>query len=244
MGQIREEVVRSRAADVDDIVERLGKVARRRVRQKMRSPLLSNSGGEGDGVKRKLHETAERVKAKEDAIQKMLDHSVALAYLSEGYMDSIENFRGQTAPVLQEELGEEARRVRGWVDKLRVSAAHRDVRKEGEEEEEGFSREAMKALRLEGTMSAIAMVKHVEKLLQRNHDRQTFLECLHSAVPRTRSPTMEETSLIENYRAQEKQWNERAEKLLRRKSDKADAGMGIVRDVDDVVQETRSLTGG
>ncbi|KAF8954573.1 hypothetical protein BDZ97DRAFT_1864533 [Flammula alnicola] len=106
-------------------------VAHRRAETR-RSNLLYMKNGEEEVVDEvKLDEMHRVNEGKQRQVQEKVNRAVALGWLCEGYIDLISTFRSETAAGLSGMLDEEGKRVEGYVDTLRTNIINSRKRKEG-----------------------------------------------------------------------------------------------------------------
>lgn len=228
---------RQPGSDADATIEDLGAVARTRAKRKTR--YRSQLASQPVITKTDLQYMEEGNKAKVQQIQLQLDKSNALTFVSEHHIRVISTFMGTTSHIIRSSLEEKGAKKDGLVDQLMGLICALPAAEDDHCEQ--FALSVRETVGMRGNFKTLFVVKEVERLIRKCHELETFLR---SATLANIAPTSKDDDiLLDSYHADAKKSQERASKLLTRKVEKAEMGLSLVQDIEDLMRETRTIVG-
>ncbi|KAH9942116.1 hypothetical protein B0H21DRAFT_526913 [Amylocystis lapponica] len=189
-----------------------------------------------------LDTVLQRVMAKEQALQRLSDSSIAFGLSSAHSLQSMLNFSSVTVPELRASLKEQEAAAHGYVDVLRLSIANRE--RASERQDQSSAQDTLPWLNASKSWDRV--LADVQNDLEQAHTKETFLRAV---LPRGTDDsgadgddTARETgALIDAYRNRQAKVDERITKLLTRKLEKAHVGDVLVKNIERLVAEVSVL---
>ncbi|KAF5381755.1 hypothetical protein D9615_005447 [Tricholomella constricta] len=242
MARLRQRLAKIRGpkADAEELLERCCSVARARAGRALRYKPAQELRPE-KVTREELEGKAEKNRAKREELQQLSDHAVALGFLCEHLIASISVFVERTAPVLRASVEEEARLAKGYVDVLRLRICAGDTEGRGHERDGSFVEDVQRACGIRVPNDPKEVIHGVERLLQRSGQQSSLITSITSL--RAPAQTSEEEALIAAYHAGLESVEDRARRLLTRKADKAALGETLVRDIERLKGDLRTIVG-
>ncbi|RDB26768.1 hypothetical protein Hypma_005371 [Hypsizygus marmoreus] len=185
-----------------------------------------------------LDQRLARNRTKENNLQKLSDHTIALGFLCEHFLTTISVFLDQTSSILRSSLQDELPQAKGYIDILRLLVAascHDELRRDG------FIQDVGKACNIRASESSDIVLRDIENLLGRyRHQSSASASFANLHVP---PPNADEEALIASHDKEFEGAEERATKLLARKVEKAGLGNSLVKDMETLLVEMKTIVG-
>ncbi|EDR10199.1 uncharacterized protein LACBIDRAFT_325881 [Laccaria bicolor S238N-H82] len=209
---------RQPGSDADATIEDLGAVARTRAKRKTR--YRSQLASQPVITKTDLQYIEEGNKAKVQQIQLQLDKSNALTFVSEHHIRVISTFMETTSHIIRSSLEEKGAKKDGLVDQLMGLICALPAAEDDHCEQ--FALSVRETVGMRGNFR-----------LKGSSENVSFPSCNYVAKA--------EMADEDSYHADAKKSQERASKLLTRKVEKAEMGLSLVQDIEDLMRETRTI---
>ncbi|KAF9465891.1 hypothetical protein BDZ94DRAFT_1306625 [Collybia nuda] len=215
-------------------VDRIIAIARARAKQRQRFKSHDFPPVSELELEKKYKANEER----ERELQKISDLAVALGFLCEHSISSANLFVEKSSPILRASLEEESPLAKGYIDTLRCIITSPPDEIPGETR---FVQQVKSTCHLRGRITLSEIVACVEATIRKAHRQTLFLEAL--TIPPPSPLTEEQEALIASYSMNANNVQDRTTKLLTRKVEKAEMGYSLAKDVQNLIQEAKTIVG-
>ncbi|KAH9851224.1 hypothetical protein C2E23DRAFT_831526 [Lenzites betulinus] len=228
--RLLEVVARSMGSDTEnpDVVsayERVRAAARTHASSSMayRPPLPE------DETEEDLEGIYQRIADKETDLQNLTDQAAALTLACARALQADSVFVRNTAPQLKEALQEETAATQGHVDALRRSVVNRPRAADATGRSQGND--------LSHGRSFSQTLSDIEHGLSKTRETESFLNQANALIASDPTVVESHATIAAVYTGEEAAVSSRVQRLLERKSAKADAGRALVQDIERLVAE-------